>query len=167
MPGGTRATDEPMPEFQSELTFFHDLPSVYAFHMRPQNVLMMLPSNVPGELVEAPSDLVVGSEIEFRFQIGGLMRQSLRLKVTQLEHELLIADEQIHGPFRLWEQIHRFTALPQGGTRLEYACRFEPPGGMMGFVVTEQRILDGLKRLMPYRQQRTRELLDEQFGPIE
>jgi ligand-binding SRPBCC domain-containing protein len=155
-----------MPEFQSELTFFHDLATVFAFHTRPQNVLTMLPSNVPGELVEGPESLTQGSEFEFRFNVAGVMKQSIRMRVTQFAHEAFLADEQIRGPFKRYAQTHRFSALPKGGTRVEYTCSFEPPGGMLGFVVTETRVMDGLRKLMPYRQQKTRELLDQQFGPV-
>lgn len=152
-----------MPEFSAELTFTQPIETVFAFHTRPKNLAMMIPGGSSVELAEAPELLVAGAEMEFKVSAMGFT-QRLRMKVLEFAQPTIIIDEQIKGPFKSWRQTHRFETAKDGGTNLIYAVQFEPPGGMLGMLVTEKKILDGLKKAIPLRQYRTRELLDSENG---
>lgn len=149
-----------MAQFTAELSFDHSLETVFAFHTQPHNLLRMAPEGIQVEVAEAPPIIGPGSEMEFRFSAYGFAK-NLRMKVLEFQLNALIVDEQIRGPLKKWKQQHRFEPHPQGGTKMIYEVEFLPPGGMMGLMITEERILTGLRKGMPYRQQRTRELLDQ------
>ncbi len=153
-----------MPEFSAELVFTHPPEAVFSFHLHPANVLDFIPSATAGQVVEAPDQLHPGGEAEFRFSINGIS-QRVRMRLVESRPPQLLIDEQIRGPFKHWRQTHHFNPTDNGGTRMTYRVDFLPPKGMLGFLITEKRILHALKQLIPYRQQRTQQLLDQR-GPI-
>jgi ligand-binding SRPBCC domain-containing protein len=84
--------------------------------------------------------------------------QRLESEVTVFEPDVLFADEQRAGPFRKWVHSHRFEAV-DGGTRVRDEIEFEPPGGLLGLVVTAAFIQRDLERAFAYRRQKLEELL--------
>lgn len=147
-----------MPEYKAEFLLPHTPQAVFEFHSSTSNLLRMIPEDNRPELVDGPQRLATGAEFELKVTTFGVAQQ-LRFKVTRFEEPHVIVDEQLKGPFRAWVQTHRFEASPEGGTRLLYRVEFEPPGGLLGFVVTSARVIEHLAQTLPYREQRTRELL--------
>ncbi|HEY1065311.1 MAG TPA: SRPBCC family protein [Pirellulales bacterium] len=147
-----------MPHFRAELTFPFPLERVFRFHARPENLADMAPPGAEVTVVERPSSLIVGAELELKIGLYG-MSQNVRLRIVDVDEPRLLVDEQVKGPFQKWRQRHLFTRTPDGGTHLTYEVEFEPPKGMLGFVITADRVLDGLQSAMPAREKRTREML--------
>ena len=95
------------------------------------------------ELIAAPREVTVGEEIAFAIVTGGF-RQVLRHRWITV-NDLQIVVEQVEGPTEAWH--HDQTISPsQGGCILTESITFEPPGGMLGFMVTEAAILESLQR---------------------
>jgi ligand-binding SRPBCC domain-containing protein len=147
-----------MPEFKADFLLPQSPQAVFEFHANTANLLRMIPEHNRPELVAGPATLTSGSEFELKVTTFGVIQQ-LRFKVTRFESPRLIVDEQLKGPFRSWVQTHEFEPAANGGTRLVYRVEFEPPGGMLGFVVTAPRVIAQLEQTLPIREQRTRELL--------
>jgi ligand-binding SRPBCC domain-containing protein len=108
------------------------------------------------EIMEAPEVVTAGAEIEFSIITGGF-RQVLRHRWSTVNTSRIVA-EQVMGPTQSWhhEQIVREAS---GGCELTETITFEPPGGMLGFVVTESAILESLQRGTTIRHQLIAELL--------
>lgn len=93
------------------------------------------------EIVEAPEVVTQGQEIAFAIITSGI-RQVLRHRWT-IVNELQITAEQVMGPTQSW--LHDQIIVPTAeGCELQETINFEPPGGMLGFVVTEEAILESL-----------------------
>jgi len=148
-----------MPDFQAEFLLPQTVEVVFEFHSNTANLLRMIPQENKPELLEGPAQLSSGAEFELKVSTFGLA-QLLRFKVIDFADPHKIASEQLKGPFRSWRETHHFESVNGGGTRLLYRVDFEPPGGMLGFVVTSSRVIEHLQKLWPYRQQRTLELLE-------
>ncbi len=93
------------------------------------------------EIIEAPEVVTAGTEIEFSIVAGGF-RQVLRHRWTTVTESQIVAD-QLMGPAQSWQHAQTISAAG-AGCWLEEAVTFEPPGGMLGFVVTEDAILQSL-----------------------
>lgn len=93
------------------------------------------------EIIEAPEVVTEGEEIAFSIITGGF-RQVLRHRWTTVSDSRIVA-EQVLGPTKSWYHDQTISAAA-GGCSLKETITFEPPGGMLGFVVTEDAILESL-----------------------
>ncbi|MEO2032757.1 MAG: hypothetical protein ABGZ35_11795 [Planctomycetaceae bacterium] len=93
------------------------------------------------EIIESPEVVTAGAEITFAIITGGF-RQVLRHRWTTVTDSQIVA-EQVLGPTQSWHHDQTISATA-GGCTLRETIIFEPPGGMLGFVVTEDAILESL-----------------------
>ena len=73
----------------------------------------------------------------------------------------LLIEEQRAGPFRQWKHEYRFEACGENNTQLTDEVTFEPPGGMLGLIVTTAFVQRELTAFFHFRNRRLLELLDE------
>ena len=111
------------------------------------------------ELVAAPREVTEGEEITFAIVTGGI-RQILRHRWTTV-NELLIVAEQVEGPTQSWHHTQRIAAT-SGGCSLTDSITFEPPGGVLGFMVTEDAIAASLEQSTGVRHRLIAQYLDAQ-----
>jgi ligand-binding SRPBCC domain-containing protein len=78
--------------------------------------------------------------------------------VTAFEMNEFFTDTQVEGPFGKWVATHRFEAVPEG-TRVSDHIQYEPPGGLLGLVLTAAFIERDLQRIFAYRTAKLREPL--------
>lgn len=87
--------------------------------------------------------MTVGEEIEFRIMAYGFKQRATH--IYTLAEDLLIEERQLEGPLRQWYHRQHLQQTPSGLTLLTDTIEFEPPGGMLGFMLTESRILESLQ----------------------
>ena len=109
------------------------------------------------EIIAAPEVVTVAERIEFRVTSFGFKHRSIHIYTTVSDVE--IADEQLEGPMRAWRHRQTFEFLETQQARLTDEFEFEPPGGMMGFVLTEARLRDSLKDGIAARHAALQELI--------
>jgi ribosome-associated toxin RatA of RatAB toxin-antitoxin module len=91
------------------------------------------------------------------------MRQTMTLAIVALEPDCLIADEQVSGPFRRLHQERRLEPTA-AGVRLHVHIDFEPPGGIVGLLLTPHRIQEYLAEMHEYSVRAMRTLLTPAGG---
>ena len=77
----------------------------------------------------------------------------------------LIIVEQKQGPFKRWVQAHHFEPS-DAGTRIIEKIDYDPPGGMLGFVVTANSIRKELDNVTAFRAKKLAEIFRND-GPRE
>lgn len=109
-------------------------------------------------IVQADEIIKEGSEIEFQVSTYGI-KQSMKHRYTSVT-ESLIQSEQIEGPTRNW--IHQVIIEETGDSTCKLTDRieFEPPGGMMGFVMTEAKIRESILEGMEFRYEALADILE-------
>lgn len=147
-----------MPTFTSSTRLSCDAVALREYLGVPANLPFISDPELELEVLDAPSEVVVDALIEFRISAYGFKQrmQHRYIEVTQTE----IVAEQTDGPTRAW--IHRQTIVDHGdGTcTLKDQIDFEPPGGMLGFVMTELKIRDSIQDGMDFRYETLQELLE-------
>ena len=146
--------------FQTSATIACAPSALFEFLARPANFLRLTPPDVSYEIVEAPEKLELGSIIILKGRRWGVV-QRLVSAVTHFEIDALIIDEQQHGPFRRLVRSQRFDADPVG-VRLTDKIEFEAPGGILGLLLTPQRIAKELAELADFRTRQLKLLLEPQ-----
>ncbi len=146
-----------MPHFEKTMIFPRPLPEVFDFFLYPANLVRITPPELHLRLVDGPERLQLGSIITLKGRRWGLP-QRIVSAVTAFQANAVFVDEQQSGPFRKWIHTHRFQALPEA-TQVRDAIDFDPPGGLLGLVVTETFILNDLENVFAYRAEKLREIL--------
>jgi ligand-binding SRPBCC domain-containing protein len=147
-----------MPQFETRITIPKTREEVFDFLIRTKNLLEMIPPDSGMTVISAPEIIEQGSRLEFQANAFG---QSLNMvhEVTELVAPSRITEVQLKGLFKKWVHVH--LVEEEGPDRVTAIDRieFEPPGGMLGFIVTPRRIVDQLESLFAHRHLQMRKLL--------
>ncbi|MFO1022681.1 MAG: SRPBCC family protein, partial [Planctomycetales bacterium] len=133
-----------MPLFESTTHVAAPPDELFAFFLDPANRPYMSPPELGMIILTGPNPLTVGSRLEFKVMGMGLVQQMLH-EITDLEPNVLMAEKQIKGPLTSFLHRHHFKVLPNGGTELRDEIEFAPPGGILGLLATEDKILDSFE----------------------
>jgi ligand-binding SRPBCC domain-containing protein len=147
-----------MPHFETSTSLSLPIARVFDFLSLSANLVELTPPEFNVRLVEAPERLHLGARVVLQARRWGFS-QRLVSEVTAFEPDHLLVDEQRDGPFRKWIHTHILEAVP-GGTRMTDRIEFEPPDGVLGFLLTPETILSELQDLFAYRERRLKELLE-------
>jgi ligand-binding SRPBCC domain-containing protein len=147
-----------VPTFEAAAEFACSPAALYDFLLRPGNIPKISPPELNVRLVEAPEIAEVGSRITLEARNLG-MRHRLSVLITGLEPERLVADEQVEGPFRKYRHQRRLTET-SGGVLLAETIDYEPPGGMLGLLLSKARLEKYVKDTHDFRITAMRALLN-------
>lgn len=87
-----------------------------------------------------------GALIDYRIRLR-LIPMTWRTRIATWEPPARFVDEQVRGPYRLWQHTHTFTAL-DGGTLMDDRVRYRVPGGP---VVNALAVRHQLHRIFRFR----------------
>jgi ligand-binding SRPBCC domain-containing protein len=146
-----------MPTFDASLCFPRPLAEVFEFFRDPVNLVRVSPPQLHMRLVEGPARIERGARLVFRGRRWGIPQRVVS-EITAFEPNVSFTDEQRAGPFRKWVHTHRFEAVP-AGTRVTDHIDYEPPGGVLGLVMTAQAVGRELEWIFAYRTEKLKELL--------
>src|SRR5262249_3003771 len=116
------------------------------------------PPELHMRLTDGPAKLSLGSQMAVQIRRAGIA-QTIVSVVTAFEPATLLVIEQRQGPLKRFVHTHRLEAA-DGGGRLHDQVDFEPPGGLLGFLLTESRIRDELAEMFAFRVRALRQLLE-------
>ncbi len=129
---------------------------VFAFFLRPANRLSLASPELQMELLAGPEVIELGTRMTWRVRRLGIS-QRIVSEITALQPDQLLVEEQREGPLRKFIRTLRFEEVPEG-TRLTEAIDFEPPGGLLGLVVSAGMVQRDLETALVYRDRKLREL---------
>ena len=138
-----------------------DIDWLYDFLIHPANAVLVTPPQLKPRLLEGPERLEVGSRLTMQIRRFGLP-QTMHVEVKRLEPGRLLQDDQVKGPFRRWSHTHTLQPLGPGRTRMIDRIEFEKPAPPLGWLVTESFIRRDLEAMFRHREQRFRELAQQQ-----
>ncbi|MBY0522967.1 MAG: SRPBCC family protein [Gemmataceae bacterium] len=146
-----------MPHFESSLVVARTLTDVFEFFRQPANLVRVSPPELHMKLVEGPERIELGSRVIIQARRWGVVQRVVS-EITSFESDVAFIDEQREGPLKRWKHTHRFETAGTG-TRVIDAIDFEPPGGMLGLVVTAAFVERDLKWIFEHRTRVLGELL--------
>lgn len=138
-----------MPRQTSTLDLPCSLDTLFAFFQRPANLVALALPELHLTLAEGPDLLQQGVLLTWKARRWGLT-QTMQTEITALAANRHIVEEQRQGPLRSWRHERQFSTLG-GGARLVESIDYEPPGGMLGLLVTADRIAQELEAAFLYR----------------
>jgi ligand-binding SRPBCC domain-containing protein len=147
-----------MPVFESTISVSAPREKAWDFLVRPANLKLITPPDVGLHLVEAPEVLEVGSKLLFKVQGWGQVQQFLH-EITAIEVHERISEKMVQGLFGRWVHDHVLSTNGNDETVITDRIEFEPPSGLLGFLVTRKKILEYLEEGFDHRGAQLKKLL--------
>lgn len=138
-----------MAKYHTEVIVAAPADEVFDFLIRPENVIRVTAPSSGLKPVGAPDILEQGSRIELELTGFGPPQRFL-YEVTEFDRPNRFTETLVKGPLASFRHEHLFETT-ENGTRVLDLVEFQPPGGMLGFLVTEDRIRQGLVHGLRFR----------------
>ncbi len=147
-----------MPRFVATVDLLAPVAQVFDFFRKPANLLRVSPPHLRLKLEDAPDVLQLGTRLTLVSRRWGLRYRSVT-EVTAFEPGASFVEEQKEGAFRKWIYAHRFEATPDGGTRVTDEIDYDPPGGMLGLMLTPAAVERELNEFYRHRNEKLAAIL--------
>jgi ligand-binding SRPBCC domain-containing protein len=154
---------EIMANFEASIPINTTAEAAFEFLMRPANLVIITPSAAPMEIIQAPERFSVG--VKYEFTLGGFGPvQRMTHEITEVVSPTRYVEKAIKSPLPHW--IHQHIIEPKGNGEVVVTDRieFEPPGGFIGFLITEDKILESLDKGFTHRHRELKRLLEQDGG---
>ena len=135
--------------YRTEVTLAAPPEDIFDFLVRPENVIRVTAPNVALRPVAAPEVFEQGSRIELELSGFGPPQRFL-YEVIEFDRPNRFTETLVKGPLKSYRHEHVFETTPRGTLVVDH-IEFSPPGGMLGFLVTEDRIRIGLEHGLRFR----------------
>lgn len=123
---------------------------LFAWHLRPGALRRLSPPWESMQIVDPGSGVQVGSRVELRVRVGPFARSWVSEHVA-VEPGRLFRDDQLSGPFALWQHTHEVTPQGAGSAQLEDRIDYAVPLGRLGELVAGQFVRGKLDAVFAYR----------------
>jgi len=149
-----------MEDFEASVLLPRSRTETFDYLRQPKNFLKLFPDSATKHLaVRLPEILNTGEQMEINITAFGSKMQIIQ-EITDLRHPEHIVARQLKGPFKLWIHEQRYTDGPDGSTLLTNSIRFEPPGGLLGLIVTRKQIVAYLDEWLTDGHERLRRTME-------
>lgn len=139
-----------MPIFETQVLLSCPPDVLFDFLIRPAKVMELNPPEMNVTLLEAPEIVTEGSQIRFQVEAFGFKQQMVH-EIVHIERPAGFLVREVEGVLKQYEHAHLIEAQADGGTILFERVLYEPPGGVVGFLLTEARVREGLEKNFEYR----------------
>ena len=137
--------------FETSQNVKASLEDVFDFFSRAENLQKLTPPFLNFQiLTPLPIKMAPGQLIDYKIKIHGIP-VTWRTKITEwqpLEH---FVDNQIKGPFKLWNHTHKFTSLGAHETLMEDTVKYILPFGILGRLAEPFFVKPDIKKIFEYR----------------
>lgn len=133
-----------MPVFECRTELPVSPERLFEFITLVENMQKVSPPEVDMVIEEAPEVLELGSRLVFKVQAFGMPQQLIH-EIVAFDAPRSFREKMTKGPLASW--IHDYIVEPHGDghSALTNRIDFEPPGGMLGMLLTADRILSRLE----------------------
>jgi ligand-binding SRPBCC domain-containing protein len=149
-----------MAKFEVTVSLRTTVEAVFDFLARPANSVKISPPEASLQIIEAPDRFELGSR--FEFLLGGFgPPQRILHEISHFEPPRRITETLVRGPLESWVHHHLIEDEGSGKVAVIDRVEFEPPGGFVGMLVTEEMILQSLETGFEHRHREIRKLLEQ------
>lgn len=151
-----------MAQFEARVALRCSPEDVFDFLLRPENLAKISHPDMGLAFIDPPEQIETGSRLAFKIQGYGIVQQ-MEHEIVTVERPTRFVESQVQGPLKKWLHEHIFEQTDPGVTTVIDRIEYLPPGGLVGFVVTESKIRDSLEEGFDHRHME----LERIFGRVD
>lgn len=130
---------------------------IWEFFSAEQNLETITPPWLGFSIKEKSTDAIQeGTIIVYNLSLHGIPVK-WKSKISMFEPMDRFKDEQLSGPYRVWDHIHTFSDL-EGGTVIDDFIKYKLPFGLPGKLVGTAKVKSDVGKIFKYRQQKIAEI---------
>jgi ligand-binding SRPBCC domain-containing protein len=149
-----------MPTLEGSVAIRCSIEKAFDFLTTTANFVKLLPQELQLRVVSAPQQLVLGSRMELQILAFG-PPQNVTYEITVLARPHRFTETQVKGVLPRYVHEHVFAEQSNGTIVITDRVEFEPPGGLMGFLVTADRLRTTLDRGLSHWHGELKRLLED------
>jgi ligand-binding SRPBCC domain-containing protein len=149
-----------MPTLEASVLIRCPVERVFDFLTHSENFTKIVPPDLQLRLVQSPGRLSLGSRFEVQI-LGFGIPQNVIYEITEFVQPQRFQESQVKGPLGRYVHEHSFASQEDGTVRVADRIEFEPPGGMLGFVLTADRLKTSLEQGLTHRHRELKRLMEE------
>ena len=151
-----------MPVFESTTALLCPADALFDFLTRPANLVRVSPPELQVKVANPPEVLELGTVLVVTARRWGFPQRFIT-QVVAFEPGRMFVEEQRHGPFK--KMVHHHIVETDGaGARMIDRVEYEPPGGLLGLMLSPARIAKEMAELYAFRVQKFKEILEQPPG---
>lgn len=148
-----------MPQIEASVSIRCLVDQVFDFLTQAENFSKIIPPDLQLKFVQAPERLERGSRFEVQI-LGFGLPQNVIYEITDFARPERFTESQVKGPLGRYVHEHVFTSQADGTVLVADRIQFEPPGGMLGFLLPADRLQKSLEQGLSHRHRELKRLLE-------
>jgi ligand-binding SRPBCC domain-containing protein len=148
-----------MPRVEASVFVRSPIERIFDFLTSSENFTKIVPADLQLRLVQAPPQMALGSRFEVQI-LGFGLPQNVIYEITEFIHPHRFQEAQVKGPLGRYVHDHDFAPQEDGTVRVTDRIDFEPPGGLLGFLLTAERLKTSLEQGLTHRHRELKRLLE-------
>ncbi|WP_298865742.1 SRPBCC family protein [uncultured Gimesia sp.] len=130
-----------MASFETSVQLSTTADEIFEFLIDTENILKISPPDTGLAFTNKPDKLYQGAILEFQIQGFGQVQQGSH-EIIEFNSPELYIEKQITGPLKSYRHEHHVVANGDNQVTVIDRLEFEPPGGLLGFLITESKLLE-------------------------
>jgi ligand-binding SRPBCC domain-containing protein len=148
-----------MPSLEASVSIRCPVERAFDFLTSSDNFMKIVPPDLQLRMVQSPGQLALGSRFEVQVMGFGIP-QNVIYEITEFARPHSFQESQVKGPLGRYIHAHTF-ADENGSVVVTDRIEFEPPGGMLGFLLTADRLKTSLEQGLTHRHRELKRILEE------
>ena len=149
-----------MPSLEASVTIRCPVEKAFDFLTQTDNLFQIIPDELKLRVVSAPPQLQLGSRLEVQILAFG-PPQNVTYEVTDYTRPHRFTETQVKGMLPRYVHEHLFSVQDGGMVLITDRIDFEPPGGLLGFMLTADRLRTTLNQGLVHRHSSLKRILEE------
>jgi ligand-binding SRPBCC domain-containing protein len=149
-----------MPSLEASVSIRCAVEKVFDFLTKTENLLKIIPDELKLRLINAPADLALGSRMELQILALG-PPQNVTYEITEFSRPDRFTETQVKGMLPRYVHEHILSPQQDGTVLVTDRIEFEPPGGLLGFMLTADRLRTTLDQGLSHRHSSLKRLLED------
>jgi ligand-binding SRPBCC domain-containing protein len=139
----------------------HPIDEVFAFFADARNLEAITPPLLRFSVMDSGAGTIAmgpGTLIRYRLRVRGVPVGWLTA-IREWDPPHRFVDEQLRGPYALWQHTHTFEQLDDGATLMSDVVRYALPFGPLGELARRLFVARDVEAIFDFRARRIEELL--------
>ena len=130
-----------MASFEASVQLTTTADEIFEFLIDTENILKISPPDTGLAFTNKPDKLFQGAILDFQIQAFGQVQEGSH-EIIEFNSPEFYIEKQITGPLKSFLHEHRIVVDADNQVTVIDRLEFEPPGGLLGFLITESKLLD-------------------------